>query len=50
MWLSPKTVVYNMTKVILFTQETCEACATQREKNDSLEDKYPDVEFREVDI
>ncbi|MFC7139911.1 thioredoxin family protein [Halosimplex aquaticum] len=39
-----------MTEVILFTQETCGACATQREKNDGLEDKYPDVEFREVDI
>ncbi|MFB1063064.1 thioredoxin family protein [Natrinema sp. H-ect4] len=24
--------------------------ATQREKNDGLEDEYPDVEFREVDI
>ncbi|MFC7130487.1 thioredoxin family protein [Haloferax chudinovii] len=39
-----------MTEVILFTQETCGACATQREKNDGLEDTYPDVEFREVDI
>jgi thioredoxin 1 len=39
-----------VTEVILFTQETCGACATQREKNDGLEDKYPDVEFREVDI
>ena len=50
MWLSPNTVVYYVTEVILFTQETCGACATQREKNDGLEDKYPDVEFREVDI
>ncbi|MFC4246026.1 thioredoxin family protein [Natribaculum luteum] len=39
-----------MIDVILFTQETCGACATQREKNDGLEDEYPDVEFREVDI
>ncbi|WP_302080546.1 thioredoxin family protein [Salinibaculum rarum] len=39
-----------MTEVILFTQETCGACATQREKNDGLEDTYPDVEFQEVDI
>ncbi|MFA9518083.1 thioredoxin family protein [Halopenitus sp. H-Gu1] len=39
-----------MTEVILFTQETCGACTTQREKNDGLEDAYPDVEFREVDI
>ena len=39
-----------MTEVILFTQETCGACATQREKNDGLEDKYPDVEFQEADI
>ena len=50
MWLSYNTVVYNVTEVILFTQETCGACTTQREKNDGLEDKYPDVEFREVDI
>ena len=50
MWLSPNTVVYYVTEVILFTQETCGACATQREKNDGFEDKYPDVEFREVDI
>ncbi|MDS0301218.1 thioredoxin family protein [Halogeometricum sp. S1BR25-6] len=50
MWLSYNTVVYNVTEVILFTQETCGACATQREKNDGLEDKYPDVEFKEVDI
>ncbi|WP_253741705.1 thioredoxin family protein [Halorientalis sp. IM1011] len=28
----------------------CGACATQREKNDGIEEKYPDVEFREVDI
>ena len=39
-----------MTEVLLFTQETCGACATQREKNEGLEDAYPDVEFREVDI
>ncbi|MFC7116346.1 thioredoxin family protein [Natronoarchaeum sp. GCM10025703] len=39
-----------MTEVILFTQETCGACATQREKNDGLEEKYPDMEFREIDI
>ncbi|WP_458208618.1 thioredoxin family protein [Haladaptatus sp. NG-SE-30] len=39
-----------MTEVILFTQETCGACATQREKNEGIEDAYPDVEFREVDI
>lgn len=26
------------------------ACATQREKNEGIEDKFPDVEFREVDI
>jgi thioredoxin 1 len=50
MWVRGKTVVYNVTKIILFTQETCGACATQREKNDGLEDEYPDVEFREVDI
>ena len=50
MWLSYNTVVYNVTEVILFTQETCGACTTQREKNDGLEDKYPDVEFKEVDI
>ncbi len=50
MWLSHKTVVTNVTKVILFTQETCGACETQREKNDGLENEYPDVEFREVDI
>ena len=50
MWLSPNTVVYYVTEVILFTQETCGACATQREKNDGLADDYPDVEFREVDI
>ena len=39
-----------MTEVLLFTQETCGACATQREKNEGIEDAYPDVEFREVDI
>ncbi|QFU84404.1 thioredoxin family protein [Natronorubrum aibiense] len=39
-----------MTEVILFTQETCGACATQREKNEGIEDEYPDGEFREVDI
>jgi thioredoxin 1 len=39
-----------MTEVILFTQKTCGACATQREKNDGIEAEYPDVEFREVDI
>jgi thioredoxin 1 len=39
-----------MTEVILFTQETCGACVTQREKNEGIEDAYPDVEFREVDI
>jgi len=50
MSLSYKTVVYYVTEVILFTQETCGACATQREKNEGIEDEYPDVEFREVDI
>ncbi len=50
MWLSPNTVLYYVIEVILFTQETCGACATQREKNDGLEDEYPAVEFREVDI
>ncbi|WP_423999146.1 thioredoxin family protein [Haloarcula salina] len=39
-----------MTEVLLFTQKTCGACATQREKNDGIEGAYPDVEFREVDI
>ncbi|MDX1745136.1 MAG: thioredoxin family protein [Halobacteriales archaeon] len=39
-----------MTEVILFTQETCGACATQREKNEGIEAVYPNVEFREVDI
>jgi thioredoxin 1 len=39
-----------VTEVILFSQETCGACATQREKNEGLEDEFPDVEFREVDI
>ncbi len=39
-----------MTEVILFTQETCGACATQREKNEGIEEAYPNVEFREVDI
>lgn len=39
-----------MTEVLPFTQETCGACATQREKNEGLEDAYPDFEFREVDI
>ncbi|WP_254274391.1 thioredoxin family protein [Haloarcula marina] len=39
-----------MTEVILFTQETCGACATQREKNEGIEAAYQDVEFREVDI
>ncbi len=50
MCLSPNTVVYCVAEVILFTQETCGACATQREKNEGIEDEYPDVEFREVDI
>ena len=50
MCLSYKTVVYNVTEVILFTQKTCGACATQREKNDGLEDEYPNIEFREVYI
>lgn len=39
-----------MTDVILFTQETCGACATQRERNEGIEDAYPNVQFREVDI
>lgn len=39
-----------MIEVILFTQETCGACATQRQKNAGIEDEFPDVEFREVDI
>ncbi|WP_228546351.1 thioredoxin family protein [Halegenticoccus tardaugens] len=28
----------------------CGACATQQEKNEGIEDEFPDVEFREVDI
>ncbi|MEF8826180.1 MAG: thioredoxin family protein [Halapricum sp.] len=39
-----------MTEVMLFTQETCGACTTQREQNAGIDDEYPDVEFREVDI
>ncbi|WP_324761126.1 thioredoxin family protein [Haloarcula sp. GH36] len=39
-----------MTEVILFTQETCRACTTQREKNEGIEDVCPDVDFRDVDI
>lgn len=39
-----------MTEVILFTQETCGACATQRQKNDSIGDEFPEVEFHEIDI
>ncbi|MDL5363206.1 thioredoxin family protein [Halalkalicoccus sp. NIPERK01] len=39
-----------MIEVLLFTQETCGACATQREKNEGIEDAYPDIEFRKVDI
>jgi len=39
-----------MTEVILFTQETCGACATQREKNEGIKDAYPGVEFHEIDI
>ncbi|WP_440008967.1 thioredoxin family protein [Halomicrococcus sp. SG-WS-1] len=39
-----------MTELLLFTQETCGACATQREKNKGIEDEFPDVKFREVDI
>jgi len=39
-----------MIEVLLFTQETCGACATQREKNAGIEAAYPDVEFREIDI
>ena len=50
MWLIPNNVLYYVSEVILFTQETCGACATQQEKNNGLEEKYPDVEFREVDI
>jgi thioredoxin 1 len=50
MWLIFNIVVYYVTEVILFTQETCGACETQREKNDGLMDEYPAVEFREVDI
>jgi thioredoxin 1 len=50
MWLSHNTVVGDVTEVVLFTQETCGACATQREKNEGIEAKFPDVEFREVDI
>jgi len=50
MWLSPNTVVYYVTEVILFTQETCGACTAQREQNEGIEDEFPDVEFREVDI
>lgn len=50
MWKSYNTILATMTEVILFTQETCGACATQREKNQGIEDEFPDVEFREVDI
>ena len=39
-----------MVEVVLFTQETCGACATQRQENEGIEDVFPDVEFREVDI
>jgi thioredoxin 1 len=39
-----------VTEVILFTQESCGACATQRQKNEGIGDEFPDVEFREVDI
>lgn len=39
-----------MVEVVLFTQETCGACATQRQENDGIEEEFPDVEFREVDI
>lgn len=45
-----KTVSLSVTEVILFTQETCGACATQRQKNEGIEDEFPDVEFRDVDI
>jgi thioredoxin 1 len=50
MWLRAKTVRTDVTEVILFTQETCGACATQREKNEGVDEAFPDVEFREVDI
>src|SRR6056297_832154 len=43
-------ILPTMTEVLLFTQETCGACGTQREQNDGIEDAYPEVEFREVDI
>ena len=39
-----------MTELILFTQETCGACAVQKEQNDGIEETFSDVEFREVDI
>ena len=50
MWKRNKTVLAIVKEVLLFTQETCGACATQREKNEGIEDAYPDVVFREVDI
>jgi len=39
-----------MVEVVLFTQETCGACETQRLENEGIEDEFPDVEFREVDV
>ena len=36
----------SMTNVLLFTQETCEACVTQREKNDGLEAEFPEVDIQ----
>jgi len=45
-----KTILATMAEVLLFTRETCGACATQREQNEGIEDAYPGVEFREVDI
>lgn len=39
-----------MTELILFTQETCGACAVQKEQNDGIEETFPDIEVREVDI
>jgi len=50
MQLSYKTVDYNMTGVILFTQRDVWGMRNTAGKMTALRDKYPDVEFREVDI
>ncbi|MFC7044723.1 thioredoxin family protein [Halobacteriaceae archaeon GCM10025711] len=39
-----------MVEVVLFTQPTCSACATQKERNEGIEEAFPEVTFREVDI